>query len=69
TRAGRGVLYDETNERPGAKFATMDLIGIPVQIVVGPRSLASGAVEVKTRATGAKEEINLDAALNRFAGS
>ena len=69
TRAGRDVLYDDTNERPGAKFATMDLIGIPVQIVVGPRSPASGAVEVKTRATGAKEEISLDAALNRFAGS
>jgi prolyl-tRNA synthetase len=69
TRAGRDVLYDDTNERPGAKFATMDLIGIPVQIVVGPRGLANGAVEVKTRATGAKEEINLDAALNRFTGS
>lgn len=69
TRAGRDVLYDDTNERPGAKFATMDLIGIPVQIVVGPRGLANGVVEVKTRATGAKEEISLDAALNRFAGS
>jgi prolyl-tRNA synthetase len=69
TRAGRDVLYDDTNERPGAKFATMDLIGIPVQIVVGPRGLANGVVEVKTRAIGAKEEISLDSAMNKYARS
>lgn len=67
--AGRDVLYDDTNERPGAKFAKMDLIGIPHQIVVGPRSLEKGVVEVKNRATGAKEELSLEAALNRFAGA
>ncbi|HVZ68602.1 MAG TPA: proline--tRNA ligase [Rhizomicrobium sp.] len=66
TKAGKDVLYDDTNERPGAKFATMDLIGIPYQIVVGPRGLAAGTVEVKTRATGAKEELTLEAAINRF---
>jgi prolyl-tRNA synthetase len=66
TKAGKDVLYDDTNERPGAKFATMDLIGIPYQIVVGPRGLASGTVEVKTRAGGAKEDMTLDAAINRF---
>ncbi len=67
TKAGKDVLYDDTNERPGAKFATMDLIGIPYQIVVGPRGLAAGTVEVKTRAGGAKEDMTLDAAINRFA--
>ncbi len=66
TKAGKDVLYDDTNDRPGAKFATMDLIGIPYQIVVGPRGLAAGTVEVKTRATGAKEELTLEAAINRF---
>jgi prolyl-tRNA synthetase len=67
TNAGKDVLYDDTNERPGAKFATIDLIGIPYQIVVGPRGLASGTVEVKTRAGGTKEDLPLDAAINRFA--
>jgi prolyl-tRNA synthetase len=66
-KAGKDVLYDDTNERPGAKFATIDLIGIPYQIVVGPRGLASGTVEVKTRAGGTKEDLPLDAAINRFA--
>jgi prolyl-tRNA synthetase len=45
----------------------MDLIGIPYQIVVGPRGLASGTVEVKTRAGRTKEDLPLDAAINRFA--
>jgi|SRR6185437_2591157 len=67
TKAGKDVLYDDTNERPGAKFATIDLIGIPYQIVVGPRGLAAGTVEVKTRAGGTKEDLPLDAAINRFA--
>ncbi len=67
TKAGRDVLYDDTNERPGAKFASMDLIGIPYQLVVGPRGLEKGMVEIKTRATGAREELSLASALNRFA--
>src|SRR6185437_6457667 len=67
TKAGKDVLYDDTNERPGAKFATMDLVGIPFQIVVGPRGIAAGTVEVKTRAGGTKEDLSLDAAINRFA--
>ena len=65
--AGREVLYDDTNERPGAKFAGMELIGIPHQLIVGPRGLQNGVVEVKNRATGAKEELSVDAAVNRFA--
>jgi prolyl-tRNA synthetase len=66
-KAGRDVLYDDRDERPGAKFATIDLIGIPWQVVVGPRGLEKGMLEVKNRATGAKEELSLDAVLNRFA--
>jgi prolyl-tRNA synthetase len=64
--AGKDVLYDDTDERPGAKFASMDLIGLPYQLVVGPRGLEKGLVEVKTRATGAKEELSLEAAVARF---
>jgi prolyl-tRNA synthetase len=54
---GNGVdtLYHDLDERPGAKFATADLIGVPWQILVGPRSLAEGKVEVKRRADGQRE--------------
>ncbi|MGQ0742349.1 MAG: proline--tRNA ligase [Alphaproteobacteria bacterium] len=67
TRSGAEVLYDDTDERPGAKFACHDLIGIPYQIVVGPRRLEKGMVEVKTRASGAREEMSTGAVLGRFA--
>jgi prolyl-tRNA synthetase len=67
TAAGKDVLYDDTDDRPGAKFATQDLIGIPWQIVVGPRGLEKGVVEVKNRATGVREELTQSDALNRFA--
>src|SRR3984885_8126030 len=49
------TLYHDLDERPGAKFATADLIGVPWQILVGPRSLAEGKVEVKRRADGQRE--------------
>jgi prolyl-tRNA synthetase len=55
TAAGREVLYDDRDERPGAKFATADLIGVPWQIVVGPKGLAEGKVELKRRSTGERE--------------
>jgi prolyl-tRNA synthetase len=57
--AGRGVdvLYDDRDQRPGAKFATADLIGIPWQVMVGPRSLAEGKVELNSRADGSRELI------------
>ena len=61
--AGIDVLYDDTDERAGGKFATMDLIGLPFQLVVGPKSLKDGVIEVKTRAGGAKETLTADAAL------
>jgi prolyl-tRNA synthetase len=55
--AGVEVLYDDRDERGGAKFATMDLIGLPWQIVVGPKGLANGVVEVKNRASGERLEL------------
>jgi len=67
--AGKDVLYDDRDERPGAKFAGMDLIGIPFQIVIGPRGLEKGLVEFKTRSSGAKEEMSLDAAVARLVNS
>jgi len=67
--AGAGVdpLLDDTDQRPGAKFATADLIGMPWQIVIGPRGVKSGLVELKDRATGEKHELDLDAAIARVA--
>ena len=65
---GRSVLHDDREARPGEKFATMDLIGLPWVVTVGPRGLAAGTVEVKRRATGEKAELSLEAALARIAG-
>ena len=53
---------------PGAKFAAMDLIGLPWQLVVGPRGVASGTVELKERKSGAREELPAEAALARLGG-
>jgi prolyl-tRNA synthetase len=64
TAKGVEVLYHDLDERPGAKFATADLIGIPYQILVGPRGLAEGKVEVKKRANGSREHISPAAALD-----
>ncbi len=67
TKAGFDVLYDDRDDRPGAKFATMDLIGVPVQIIVGPKALADGKVEVKHRRTGERELLSLEEVVNKFA--
>ncbi len=67
-QAGTEVLYDDRDERPGAKFADMDLIGLPWHLIVGPRGIAQGRVELKRRATGEREEIGIDAALARILG-
>ena len=67
-KAGVDVLYDDRDDRPGAKFATMDLIGLPHQIIVGPKSLADGKVEVKTRKGGERELMSLDAAIAKLDG-
>tara|TARA_R100001039_G_scaffold31835_1_gene24543 strand:+ start:110 stop:1429 length:1320 start_codon:yes stop_codon:yes gene_type:complete len=61
--AGIDALYDDTEDRAGGKFARMDLIGLPWQIVIGPRGLKNGVVEVKNRKTGEKEELSLADAL------
>ncbi|MBF0560683.1 MAG: proline--tRNA ligase [Alphaproteobacteria bacterium] len=65
-KAGVEVLYDDRDERAGAKFADMDLIGLPWQLIVGPKGVARGVVELKNRATGQREEISVDAALSRL---
>lgn len=61
--AGLDILYDERDERPGAKFADMDLLGLPTQIIVGQKALANGGVEVKDRKTGVRQTMPLQAAV------
>jgi len=65
---GVDVLYDDRDDRPGAKFTVMDLIGLPWQVIVGPRGLKDGVAEVKNRKTGARETVALDRIVERFAG-
>ena len=67
TARGLDVLYHDLDERPGSKFATADLIGIPWQILVGPKGLAAGKIELKRRADGAREQLAPDAAIDRLA--
>ncbi|WP_131117407.1 proline--tRNA ligase [Lichenihabitans psoromatis] len=63
---GFDILYDDRDERPGAKFAAMDLIGLPEQIIVGPKSLAEGKVELKNRRSGTRDLVTLDEAVARL---
>ncbi len=63
--AGIDVLYDDTDDRAGAKFTTMDLIGVPYQLVVGPKGVKSGEVEVKHRKSGERETLPTEAGLKR----
>ena len=64
---GLDPLYDDRDERAGAKFATMDLIGLPWRITVGPRGLDKGVVELTSRRTGDSEEMSAEAAADRLA--
>ena len=64
---GLDPLYDDRNERAGGKFATMDLIGLPWRITVGPRGLKNGVVELTSRRTGESEEMSAEAAVDRIA--
>ncbi|MEM8578137.1 MAG: proline--tRNA ligase [Pseudomonadota bacterium] len=66
TSAGLEPLYDDRNERAGGKFATMDLIGLPWRITVGPRGLKNGVVELTSRRTGDSEELAPEAAVQRL---
>ncbi len=63
---GLDVLYDDRDERAGAKFSNMDLIGLPWQAVVGPRGAAAGEVEIKNRATGEKITLSLEDSLQKL---
>jgi prolyl-tRNA synthetase len=65
--AGVDVLYDDRDESPGAKFAAMDLIGLPDQLILGPRGLAAGTIELKHRRSGERQDLPLDQAVARFA--
>jgi prolyl-tRNA synthetase len=66
---GVDVLYDDLDQRPGAKFAAADLIGIPYQVMIGPRGLAEGKIEIKRRADGSRELLSPSDALERLAPS
>jgi prolyl-tRNA synthetase len=67
--AGIEVLYDDRDESPGAKFAAMDLIGLPEQIIIGPRGLAAGTVELKDRRTGERRDVPVEAALTQISAA
>ena len=64
---GLEPLYDDRKERAGAKFATMDLIGLPWRITVGPRGLKNGVVELTSRCTGESEELPPEQAVAKLA--
>ena len=57
--AGKDVLLDDRDQRPGEKFADADLIGIPVRITAGKKSLDDGAVDVRDRSTGEEQRVNV----------
>ena len=65
TAAGIDVLYDDQEGRAGGKFATMDLIGLPTQVIVGPRGAKSGEAEIKDRASGARDTIPMEQVIAR----
>jgi prolyl-tRNA synthetase len=66
--AGIDVLYHDLDERPGSKFATTDLIGIPWQVIVGPKGLAEGKIELKRRADGSRQSLPPDQIMSILAG-
>ena len=61
---GLDVLYDDRDERAGAKFSNMDLIGLPWQAIIGPRGAEAGEIEIKNRATGEKQVLGVEAAID-----
>ena len=65
-KRGEDILYDDREARTGAKFADMDLIGVPWQLIIGPRGLKSGVVEIKHRASGERREMSLESALTQL---
>ena len=67
--AGMDVLYDETEDRAGAKFGRMDLIGLPWQVIIGPKAVEKGVVELKERATGERTEMPIGEAVAKMTGA
>lgn len=67
--AGLDMLYDDTDQRPGGKFATADLIGLPWQVIVGPRGVAAGEAEIKNRKTGERVTVPLGEVVARIRGT
>jgi prolyl-tRNA synthetase len=63
------TLYDDTHASVGSKFATHDLIGSPWQIIIGPKKVAAGLVELKHRKTGESEDLNIEAAIKKIMGT
>jgi prolyl-tRNA synthetase len=68
TAAGKETLLDDRDDRPGAKFAALDLVGIPWQLIVGPKGVAEDVVEIKRRATGERQTLPLEAAIKAIVG-
>ena len=66
TKAGVEVLYDDRDQSAGAKFANMDLVGLPWQLAVGPRGLQNGMVELKNRKTGERVELSPEEAVAKL---
>ncbi len=66
TALGLEPLYDDRKERAGGKFATMDLIGLPWRLTVGPRGLKNGVVELTSRRTGESEELTPELAVQKI---
>jgi prolyl-tRNA synthetase len=64
--AGKSVLHDDRDARGGEKFATMDLIGLPWTVTIGPKGVAAGTVELKRRATGEKQELSVESLVARL---
>jgi len=65
-QAGLDVLYDDRDRKAGVKFADMDLIGLPWQLVVGPRGVKNGVIEIKNRKTGERQELSPEAAIAKL---
>ena len=63
-KAGISVLYDDRSEGPGVKFSTADLIGLPWQIILGPKGLQEGLAEIKCRRTGNRESISIESLIS-----
>ena len=67
-KAGIETFYDDRNESAGVKFADMDLIGLPWQVIIGPRGIEKGMVEIKNRKTGERQELSAESALAQLTG-